>query len=325
MTNRYMSSFNVVMMTLMSSIAYMSVANVIHLKDFDQYKEVSSRRKPYVLKFHMNGCGLCKIAAPVYEQAAKKYTGILFLEIERSNTHSLGIQKDIDVTVGGFPTFVFFDAQGKKVAKMTGFSAEEFHKYLNELLVNHMPTQQAAPKKQKNPQHHQETPHHDTHHKGRGHHKKAYHTDVHAKKQVAPAAPMTIKKQSCPVTQQTTTQTVSAQQESLGKLIHLNSVTQLDELKKAYPKLVLIFSTSWCGPCKQMKPVYEQMAAQYASVPFVYVDGDTAVAPELKQSYGVNSYPHVVFINNKDVKLGELPGACDASVVHGAFSAHLGR
>lgn len=60
-------------------------------------------------------------------------------------------------------------------------------------------------------------------------------------------------------------------------------------------KLVLIdFFATWCGPCKMLSPIIEQVAAEHSDLEVVKVDVDKV--PELAVSYNVMSIPTLVFI-----------------------------
>ncbi|MBA0697511.1 hypothetical protein Goari_021050, partial [Gossypium aridum] len=50
--------------------------------------------------------------------------------------------------------------------------------------------------------------------------------------------------------------------------LHFNSVKETSQL------MVIDFSASWCGPCKFMEPVLNDMAAKFTEVQFVKLDVD---------------------------------------------------
>mgnify|MGYP002636726136 CR=1 FL=1 len=56
-------------------------------------------------------------------------------------------------------------------------------------------------------------------------------------------------------------------------------------------KTVKYFSATWCQPCKQFKPVMQEIANEGYNVQFIDVDSQAAVA----QQYGIRSVPSLVF------------------------------
>ena len=66
-------------------------------------------------------------------------------------------------------------------------------------------------------------------------------------------------------------------------------------LKSGKPVLV-DFNATWCGPCRMLKPVLEQVAAERADVTVVGVDIDEN--DELAEEYEVFSIPCLVLFKD---------------------------
>ena len=75
--------------------------------------------------------------------------------------------------------------------------------------------------------------------------------------------------------------------------------------------VVVDFTAEWCGPCRLVGPVLDELAGTYAgSVRFVTVDADTN--PALVARYGIVSLPTLQFIADGelvDVLYGARPKA----------------
>lgn len=71
-------------------------------------------------------------------------------------------------------------------------------------------------------------------------------------------------------------------------------------------KEVLYFSASWCVPCKQMKPIVEQLEAD-TGISFRKIDIDTDhITPE---KYRVMSVPSFVLVDENDQEISRAVGA----------------
>lgn len=73
--------------------------------------------------------------------------------------------------------------------------------------------------------------------------------------------------------------------------------------------VVVDFWAEWCGPCKMLSPILDEMAEEFeGKVKIVKVDIDAN--PETPTKLGVRGIPTLVFFNGgeaKDVKVGAHP------------------
>ena len=74
---------------------------------------------------------------------------------------------------------------------------------------------------------------------------------------------------------------------------------------------VIDFSATWCGPCKMLAPVLEEVSEELAGkVTFYNIDVDEN--PDLAQQYNISSIPALVVLKNgdkQDVQVGFQPKA----------------
>ena len=91
-------------------------------------------------------------------------------------------------------------------------------------------------------------------------------------------------------------------------ILHVNK-NDFDSVVRQSSKTVLVdFWASWCGPCRMIAPVLEEVAAERPDVKVCKVNVDEE--QELAISYGVSSIPTLlVFKNGQVVKqsVGAIP------------------
>ena len=80
------------------------------------------------------------------------------------------------------------------------------------------------------------------------------------------------------------------------------------EVLKSEKKVLVDFNATWCGPCKMMGPIIEELSEEMKDIKFVSVDVDDE--DELAETYGVSSIPCLVlFEDGKEVSrnVGFMP------------------
>lgn len=81
------------------------------------------------------------------------------------------------------------------------------------------------------------------------------------------------------------------------------------------------FYADWCGPCKMLGPVLEEVAEKYPNVKFVKVDVEKDGA--LAAKFGVMSIPNVFLLKDGSV-IGEFKGFVPATEIVNFLNRHLG-
>ena len=107
-----------------------------------------------------------------------------------------------------------------------------------------------------------------------------------------------------------------------GKPILLSDASFSSEISK-YPLMVVDFWAAWCGPCRTVAPIIEQLAKEYAGrVAFgkLNVDENPLTSGEFK----VQSIPTLLIFRNGEAVDG-IVGAVPKYQIETRIKAHLGN
>ncbi len=92
-------------------------------------------------------------------------------------------------------------------------------------------------------------------------------------------------------------------------IIHVNNMQEFNE-KIAQGRVLVDFFATWCGPCKMLAPVLEDVDKKGEAGDLLIVKVDVDEASDIAMKFGIQSIPTLIlFENGKAVKnaLGYMP------------------
>lgn len=98
----------------------------------------------------------------------------------------------------------------------------------------------------------------------------------------------------------------------------MNHLITLNDLKNSGLEL-LIFSASWCLPCKATKPAMEKLSTQHP-VSIYEVDGESR--PDLMRQFHVRSFPTLVLLKDGQ-PVGSISGGQTLGQLHNFVGPYL--
>lgn len=98
--------------------------------------------------------------------------------------------------------------------------------------------------------------------------------------------------------------------------------SNFDELVRRYPLMMIDCWAPWCGPCRMVAPIIEELARDYAGRVFfgkLNVDEN----PQTSVRFGIMSIPTLLIMKN-GTEIDRIIGAVPRDVVEGKLQKHLG-
>jgi thioredoxin 1 len=106
----------------------------------------------------------------------------------------------------------------------------------------------------------------------------------------------------------------------MGKAIEITDAN-FDEITNTDKPVLVDFWAEWCGPCKMIGPVVEELASDYEGKAVIgKVDVDSN--PNTSAKFGIRSIPTLLVIKNGKIVEKQV-GAVPKSVLTQKLDAHL--
>lgn len=86
-----------------------------------------------------------------------------------------------------------------------------------------------------------------------------------------------------------------------------------NEVIKSDKPVLIDFSAVWCGPCRMVAPIVDEIAEENPLIKVCKVDVDEE--PELAQAFGVSSIPMLVVVKNGKITASAVGARPKESII----------
>ena len=105
--------------------------------------------------------------------------------------------------------------------------------------------------------------------------------------------------------------------------LELNAQNFVDTVKNN-EVAVVDFWAPWCGPCRMIAPIIEELAEEYKDKGVAIGKVNTDEAPEIAAQFGIRSIPTVLFFKNGELA-DQMIGAAPKNFYEDKINALLGE
>lgn len=106
----------------------------------------------------------------------------------------------------------------------------------------------------------------------------------------------------------------------MSNVTHTTSDTFEDMVLKSEKPVLVDFWATWCGPCKAIAPILDEVSSERKDVTIVKVDVDANQPLALK--YGIRSIPTMVLFSNGKVEATKV-GAVSKTALNSFLDSNI--
>ena len=94
----------------------------------------------------------------------------------------------------------------------------------------------------------------------------------------------------------------------MANTVEITDATFQTEVVNSDVPVVIDFWAEWCGPCKMIAPIVEELAGEYeGKVKFAKMDVDTN--PQTPMQFGIRGIPTLLIFNGGENPVDQVVGA----------------
>lgn len=103
--------------------------------------------------------------------------------------------------------------------------------------------------------------------------------------------------------------------------LHVTDASFEQDVMKSDKPVLVDFTASWCGPCRMIAPIIEELAGEYAGKA-VITKVDVDENPEISMNYGIRSVPTLMIFKGGQV-VDQIIGAVSKDKIVAKLTPHL--
>ena len=107
-----------------------------------------------------------------------------------------------------------------------------------------------------------------------------------------------------------------------GKILEITDQNFTDEVRDQSGLSMVDFWATWCGPCRMVAPIVEQLANDYAEKGLRVGKLDVDQNPETASRFGVRSIPTILFFKDGEL-VDKVIGAVPRPQLEQRIQKHL--
>jgi thioredoxin 1 len=109
----------------------------------------------------------------------------------------------------------------------------------------------------------------------------------------------------------------------MGKMKDFDAANFESEVLKSKKPVLVDFGAEWCGPCKAVAPVIDQLASEYSGK-MIFGKVDVDRSPQIASLLGIRSIPTMIVFSNGEEK-ERLVGAFPKSQIQKKIDLYAGK